>query len=159
MATLLGAIKGDAGSACVKGGIIKNAERDLLNVNYVVIASTCAKTCNLEELRKKKTLPIKKCFSFTSAFCDRESPMLLIREIPVCQPILLQVLCPPLALSFCYPKLNCPSAGRHLEPYCIQSAPFSLSNQLSGILAFHLPNLCGSLSSENCSFYRYELHL
>lgn len=41
------------GSVCVEGGIIKNAERDLLNVNYVVIASTCAKTCNLAQLRKK----------------------------------------------------------------------------------------------------------
>lgn len=51
--SLPGAIKGNVGSLCVEGGVIKNAERDLLNVNYVVIASTRAKTCNSAQFRKK----------------------------------------------------------------------------------------------------------
>lgn len=53
------------GSLCVEGGVIKNAERDLLNVNYVVIASACAKTCNLAQ--QKNPPPIKKWFEFQ--FC------------------------------------------------------------------------------------------
>lgn len=53
LATLPAAIKGNVGSLSLEGGVIKNAERDLLNVNYVVIASTCAKTCNSAQFRKK----------------------------------------------------------------------------------------------------------
>lgn len=71
------------GSLCVEGGVIKNAERDLLNVNYVVIASTRAKTCNSAQFRKKIPHSSRNGFNFTSAFFDGESPMLCIQEIPV----------------------------------------------------------------------------